>query len=293
MKTKNIDSVKIVSHIIFILFCICCIIPLLMLISSSVTPNDVIKESGLSLIPKKVTLDAYRMIFAKPQNLLRAYGVTIFITVVGTVINLLVCTMTAYSLMRKSFEYRRVVSFVIYFTMLFSGGLVPLYILITKYLHMQNNILVMIIPQMASPMLIFLMRTYLSDIPSALFEAATIDGATEYGIFFKIVLPLSVPALSAGGFITVLAYWNEWYYCMLFITDEKLYPLQMLLQNILNYVSLLKSGNSMLTASIANNVPSNAVTSATCFLVIAPMLTAFVFFQKYFVQGITAGAVKG
>lgn len=291
---KKINGSQIIAHILFMMFSIACLIPLILLVSSSLSTKEEVVKYGIGLFPRRPVMDSYNMVFEHPARLLRSYGVSIFITVVGTVVNVILCLMTAYSLARKNFKMRRQVSFFLYFTMLFSGGMIPTYMLISKYLHMDNTIWVLIIPALCAPMTIFLMRTYLYNVPETLFEAAKIDGASEYTILFKIVMPMSVTPMAIIAFQTAIGYWNSWYEAMLFITDPKLYPIQQFLQNILDYVQMLKSAefaNSLLSAQAAN-VPSNAVVSATCFITIAPVLLAYLMFQKWFVQGITAGAVK-
>lgn len=284
---------SIISHIILILLSFAFLIPLLLLISSSLSTDAEIAKYGLSIIPKRPVLSAYAVVFKRFESIMKAFGVSVLITVVGTVANIILTVTTAYPLTRPVFKARRYLSFYLYFTMLFSGGLIPSYILITKYLHLQNNLLVLILPGLMAPGTVFLMRTYLYDIPPAMMEAAKIDGASEFQILGKIVFPMSITPIAVIGFQLAIGYWNEWYNAMLYINKPDLWPLQTFLQNITSYVQMLKKGeiSPEMAAQLAE-VPSNSIISATCFIVIAPVLLVFLCFQKFFVAGITAGAVK-
>jgi len=182
----------------------------------------------------------------------------------------------------------------VYFTMLFSGGLVPSYILITQYLHLRNNLLVLILPFIAQPFIIFLLRVFFSQLPGSFSESAKIDGASDFTIFFRLYLPLSKPGLATAGLILTLTYWNDWFTALIYINKPNLYPLQLLLVNIVNYTDYVK--RAMATSGIpiaAINVPTEAITMATCLVAILPMFFLFMFFQKYFVKGIYIGGIKG
>lgn len=292
------NKIKPLTHLLLILFAVCCTLPILLMISLSFTSEKEYFETGVKLIPNMPTLDSYKTLFRYPERIINAYGVTIFITVVGTSLNLLISSMIAYSLSRNNYKYRNVISFMLYFTMLFSGGLVPFYILITQYLHLKDNILVLILPGLGSPMTIFLLRTYFRSVPDTLFEAAKIDGASEFRMFITILLPLSLPGLASVGLSLFLAYWNEWYNALLFIDKKELYPLQLMLQNIsewINQVRLMQTSGMGASAGVnatALNVPTKGVQAATALIVAGPVLFIFLFFQKYFVSGITLGGVK-
>lgn len=291
MTRRKFSAVQFVAHLVLLFFSLMCLIPFLLLISASLTGKQELLVTGISLIPKNPELTAYKAVFRVPMQIVRAYGVTIFITVVGTVLNMVICFLAAFALSNRNFVYRRVVSFYLYFTMIFSGGMIPYYITVSKYLKLTDNIWVMILPLLASPMTIFLLRTYLYDIPYTLHEAAKIDGASEYQVLFRVVLPMSKTPLAIIGFQVALGYWNAWQEALLFITDSDLYPLQMLLQRMTNYVSMMKNVR-FAGKALASSLPDGAIIAATCVVAIGPMLFAFLLFQKQFVAGITNGAVK-
>lgn len=282
-----------IIHIIMLMATIMCVLPILLLISTSFTPQEVLWKNGVKLIPETVSLDAYRLTFKSPQMIINAYKVSLLVTVVGTVLNLLVCALAAYPLSKPTYKYRNITSFFIYFTVLFSGGLVPFYILVVQVLNLKDSIWALILPLVASPWLIFLLRTYFKDIPTTLFESAKLDGAGEYTIFFKILLPLSKPALATAGLMIALNYWNDWYHAMLFIEDQAKVPLQQMLQQLTDYIDMLKTNQTKNMISTMGEIPSDGIVAATSIIAIGPMLFVFMFFQKYFISGITAGAVKG
>ncbi len=283
-----------VAHIFMLVFCVSCVMPFILLISASLESREELVKFGVSIFPRNPNLLAYQAVFEYPMRIIRAFGVTLFVTIVGTLVNISLTFVAGYALSNRRFLYRRQVSFFLYFTMLFSGGLVPTYILVSKYLHLTNNIWVMILPGLAAPMQVFLMRTYLSDIPYSLQEAAKIDGANEFDILIRIILPMAATPIAIIGFQMALGYWNAWNEALIYITDTKLYPLQMFLQNILQYVQMLKNSqySGTLLANSIMDIPNTSVISATCFVTVAPMMFAFLIFQKQFIQGVTNGAVK-
>lgn len=245
-------------------------------------------QSGYHMIPKKVSLDAYRTIFAS-STFYRAYAVTIFVTVVGTVLSLLITSGVSYAVSVKSLKYKGTIMFLIWITMLFSGGLVPWYILISKYLHMNNSLWVMIVPALVNPWYMFLLRNFFMTIPESLAESAKIDGANDIYILFKIILPLSLPALATIGLFYSLDFWNEWFKAILFIDDPRKYPLQSIIVRI---ISSLNFTNQMYTKG-AVSVPAYTIRMATVTVTIGPIVFLYPFIQKYFVKGLTVGAVKG
>ncbi|HEU5098156.1 MAG TPA: carbohydrate ABC transporter permease, partial [Roseiflexaceae bacterium] len=220
---------RLAVHLVLLLLSLLALAPFAMLISSSLSSEAALGTYGYALFPKEVSLEAYRFLFADASQLLRSYGVSIFVTVVGGGLGLLVMSLLAYALSRKDFGPRMPLAFFVFFTMLFNGGLVPWYILITQYLHLRNTIWVLILPHLVVPWYVLLLRTYFAGLPSELLEAARIDGASEWRIFFRIALPLSAPALATVGLFHVLSYWNDWWLALLFIDDRKLVPLQYLM----------------------------------------------------------------
>jgi putative aldouronate transport system permease protein len=280
------------------LFCISLlfVLPLLMVISISFTHEDVLKSLGYSLIPKRFDTVAYSYIFANPENLLDAYKVTFFISIVGTLLSLIVMTMIGYSLSRRNFSFKKPVTYYIFFTMLFSGGLVPAYILNTQYLKLADNIWVYILPNIVNAWHIIIIRTFFKGLPEDLFESAKIDGASEMRIYMQIALPLSKPVLATVGLMLLLARWNEWYSSLLYIRNARLYTLQYLLQKMLRDAQFVQRMSVVMPDVIGHeavSVPTESMRFAMCVIAAGPMLVVFPLFQKYFARGLTIGAVKG
>lgn len=296
-KIKKIFNYKVVVHLIFILMCASFVIPLLYVISLSLTPEDVISSQGYKLIPETLDFAAYKLIFSNQTQLINSYKVTILFSLATTGLSMIVMTMVAYALSREQFASRQVVTFFIYFTMLFSGGLIPSYIINTKYLHLSNNFWVYVLPSLASAYYILILRTFFKGIPSSLVEAAKLDGASEAKIFISIVLPLSKPVLATVSLLTLLSKWNDWQTSLLYIMDKELYSLQYLLQKILRETEFLEqifeNTNLVLNASIMETSPIESMRFAMVILAAGPMMIIFPFFQKYFTRGLTLGAVKG
>lgn len=281
-------------HLVLILFCLLCILPLVSIVSISLTSEADIYDTGYKLIPVKVDTTAYQLLFKMPDQLLNSYAVTISVTLVGTALGVLVNSLIAYPLSRKEFKYRRAINFFVYFPMLFSGGLIPWYILIMQYLQMKDTFWVLFVPSLASAWNILLLKTYFSKIPVSLFESATMDGANEPRIFLQILLPLSKPSLATVGFMTSLTYWNDWWMALLFIENDKLLPLQYLLQRIMSNIEALQVAAQRAGLTVAQEqIPKENVRMAMCIIAAGPMLFIFQFFQKYFVKGLTVGSIKG
>ena len=270
---------------------ILCVLPFILVVSGSFSNEAAIVNYGYKLWPQQFSVEAYQIIFKNPISILRAYGVTIFITVVGTSIGLLISSMTAYVLQRKDFEWRNYFSYFFFFTTLFSGGLVPWYILM-QTIGMKNNIIALIIPGLLSVFNIFIIRNFMRSIPEAITESAKIDGANDFEIFIQLVLPLSKSALATVGLFMSLNYWNEWYNTMLFVNREELYPLQYYLYNMLNSAA---AAQKIMEASGLSIPVMPTETSKLAMTVVAtgPILLVYPYVQRYFVKGITVGSVKG
>lgn len=281
-------------HLIFGLFALLCILPIAAIISISLSNENDLVSYGYRLLPKALDITAYKFIFKNPTQILRSYYVSSVVTVAGAVLSLLIVSMTAYPLSRSDFKYRNKMSLFIYFTMLFSGGLVPWYMLIDRYLGLKDTIWVLIIPLLVSPWNIFLLRTYFQKIPPSLIESANIDGAGELYAFFKIIVPLSKPALATVGLFTALMYWNDSFTALLFIYKANLVPLQYILYKIMTNIQMLSvQMKNLPTTTSATRVPTESARMAMVILAAGPMLFVFPFFQKYFVKGLTVGSVKG
>lgn len=291
--TKSDKIIKGISYLVLALVVICCIAPLLIIVSASFSDESLLASQGYGFLPKGFNTTAYKYIFHNGSTLFRAYGVTIVTTAVGSFLNLMVTAMCAYPLARKDYKFRSKVSFFLYFTMLFNGGTVPTYILISQYLHLRNNVLVLILPQLMGVYNVFIMRTYFSQIPTALIESAKIDGAGEYRILFSIILPLAKTGLATMLLLISLTFWNQWYPCLLYMSDDRYITLQYYLARIMsNIEAVLKNSQSGLNVDISA-LPNETARMAICVLGVAPMVIIFTCFQKYFVKGINVGAVKG
>lgn len=284
--------VSLVSYTVFLIFGLICLLPMLMVVAISFTSEQAIAEYGFSLIPKELSLQAYKILFSNPEQILNAYKTTAIVTITGTVMSLLFTAQAAYVTSRPTFFAQKQVSFMFYFTQLFGGGLVPTYILMTQYLHLKNSLWAIILILMVSPWNVFLARTYIKSIPESLIESAKLDGASEFRIFYQIIMPLAVSGLATIAITTAIGYWNDWYQNMLYISDVDKYSLQYLLQTLLGKIDFLKQAGDvgMLTGM---ELPEESLRMATCVVAIGPMAILFLFVQKFFVKGITVGSVKG
>lgn len=299
---KKGNRYKIAIHIFLILFCLLFILPFVMVISISFSSEELVTsgQGGYSLFPRGFTLDAYKMAFENPVKIAYAYRTTIIASVVGTLLTLLSAGMTGYVLSRKNFRYRKFVTFIVFFTMLFGGGTIPTYIVYTRYYHLGNSFWIYLLPALqGGAWNILMIRTFISGIPEALFESAEIDGAKEFTIFFRIALPLSKPVFASIGFLALLGRWNDWQTSLIYIRDWHMFTIQYYLQKILSEAEFLKqvANDSLLNAQVAGdlleNMPTETLKYALCVIAAGPMLVIFPFFQKYFSKGMVVGAVKG
>ncbi|AEE97809.1 carbohydrate ABC transporter permease [Mahella australiensis] len=294
-KTNKVSIGPTLIYIFFSIYAIICLIPFIAVVSISLSGEKDIVDFGYSLIPKNVDLSAYRYIFSDPTQLIRSYEVTIFVTVIGTILSVLFMAMIAYALSRSSFKYKSPISFYIFFTMLFNGGLAPTYILITQYLHMADTIWVLIVPGLINAWHIILLRTFFQKMPESIIESAKMDGASEMRVFFQFMLPLSTPALATVAFLGAMGRWNDWFTALLYINKPELMPLQYLLQRMLSNIQFMQQLMDNMPAAFINAdlVPSESARMAMAVVAAGPMLVVFPFFQKYFVEGLTVGSVKG
>lgn len=294
-KKKHDKREQILITIFVGILCVVVLIPFLLLVSISLSKEEDILFNGYKLIPQHLSLDAYKFVFSSPGKIFQAYKVTIFYSLISMVLSTLLMSMIAYPLTRKKLKGRRALSFYLYFTMLFSGGLVPSYILITQYLKLSNSILVYIIPSLINPWNIFMLRSFFSDLPESMIESVKIDGAYEYRIFWSFILPLSKPVIATVALTTFLVKWNEWFTCMLYINDTELYSLQFLLQSIMDNIKLLQELDASGSGRLIDmaQIPSETTRMVMAVVVAGPAVLVFPFFQKYFVKGLTVGSVKG
>lgn len=281
------------AYVFVALLALACLIPFLLMVGTSFTNEATVREYGFNLWPRQFDLLAYRLVFENPDLIIGSYVVTIVMTVCGTLLGLFLISMAGYALQRPDFEFRNHISFYIYFTTLFSGGLVPFYLLVVKILGLKNNYLAVFLPGLMSPWLIILMRNFTKSIPFAITESAKIDGANDFRIFVNIILPMAKPGLATVGLFLALSYWNEWYNSMLFLeANVKYRPLQLFLYNVVNKAEYIR--NSAAASNVPPmDVPQETMKMATAVVAIGPIMLVYPFVQKYFIQGITIGAVKG
>ncbi len=296
LKTRGERAFTIFAATVITVLALLCLAPLILIFIASFTKESYLVANGYSFFPKALSLDAYYYMVSQSKIILRAYGVSILVTGVGTFLSIIMTAMLAYPLSRKDFKYRKVISFIVLFTMLFSGGIAPAYIMWTRIFHIKNTIFALMIPNyLMNAFNVFLMTNYYkNNVPDSLIESAQIDGAGELRIFFKIMLPLSTPAIATIGIFTGLAYWNDWINGLYYITNPKLFGIQNLLVRIMDNIQFLKSGSATsAVGSVAIQLPSNAVRMALAAIGILPILIIFPFVQKYFIKGVVVGAVKG
>lgn len=289
-------STNILFNILFAILAALCIVPFLFVLIISLTSEQSLKANGYRFWPAEWSLEAYRYIFGAGNNILRSYGITIFVTVAGTLLGLIIMTTYAYALSRKNFAFRGFFTKLIFIPMLFSGGMVSSYLVVTRFLGLKNNILALILPICVSSFNIIILRTFFkTTVPDAIIESAKIDGASEFLLFLKIVLPISLPAIATIALFLTLGFWNDWFNAMLYIDKNNLMPLQYLLIKLETSIEFLVNNSSALgTAAVqeAAKMPKETVKMAIVVISTLPIVCAYPFFQRYFVSGLTVGAVK-
>lgn len=295
MVTKN-KKFSIFSNIVLILLSLFCFIPIALMFMGSVTDEAVLKANGYSFLPAKFSIDAYKYIMNTADTIFRAYGITIFVTVVGTAISLLLTFTLAYALAKKNLPGRNILSFIVFFTMLFNGGLVPSFLTWTQIFHIRDTIWALILPNyLLSGFYVIMVRSYFTNsIPEEIMEAAKMDGCSEFKVLFRIVLPLSKPIIATVGLLVGLTYWNDWMnglYYLLRRTD--FYSIQNLLNKILSNADYLAKQSNAMSAIATSAVPSVGVRMAIAVIALLPILVIYPFVQKFFVKGIVIGGVKG
>ena len=290
---KNLKSTTVIAYIVVSIFALFCLFPFIMVVSGSLTPEEDIVKYGYSLIPRRISFDAYRILLYDIDRILNAYKITIFVTVVGTLCSLLVNSMAGHVLSRKVRYQKPLLIFTI-ITMLFSGGMVPWYIVCVRYLHLKDTVWALILPTVARAWYIFLLRNFFKGIPEEMYESSKIDGASELTTFVKIMLPLAKPAIATVTLFASLAYWNDWWAGLMLIDDSNKQPLQLLLRTIVSNTQFLQSSpNAGMMQEVSNILPVESVKMAIVILTIGPIIFVYPFIQKYFVKGIMVGAVKG
>lgn len=294
---KSITDVSkrtnIVLNIIMILVTLACLLPMLLVLIVSFTDEQVVALNGYSFFPAKWSVESYAFVLKNSMTVIKAYGITILTTTVGTIAGVLTMTLFAYAISRKTFIHRNKFAFFLFFTMLFNAGLVPWYYMYASVLNLKNTIPVLIIPRLVVPFLVIVMRTFISTtISDSIIESGKVDGASEYKVFVSLVMPLLKPGLATVGLFASIAFWNDWYLPMVFITDPDLRNLQALLQAIERSITFLSSANMNMSVDLSE-IPGETARMAMAMVAIGPVIFVYPFFQKYFVKGLTVGAVKG
>ena len=292
-KSTGTKVFETVAYILLSLGAIICVLPFIIIVSGSFTDNSTILTQGYSLLPRDFTFSAYQTIFKSPKDILQAYKMTLYYTVVGTGLGLMMITLTGYVISRKEFKYRNTVSFLIYFTSIFGGGMIPWYLMYANVLGLKGSTLAIWFPALMSPFLVILMRTFIvGAVPDAITESAKIDGAGHFTIFFRIVLPVLKPGLATVGLFLALGYWNDWYRSSMFSTNSSTWQLQFYLYDLLNATTAMKQMASNVSMKTAD-LPTESVKLAMVVVATGPVLLFYPFVQRFFVSGITVGAVKG
>ena len=293
MKIKRNDTAfQVIGYIISGLVAVVCLVPFLMIISASISSESSIYEYGFRLFPREFSLEAYQTLFDSPGEIINAYKISIIVTTSGTVLSLFIVSMSAYVLIRKRFRFRNFFALMFYFTSIFSAGLIPEYILVTKFLGLKNSTLAMILPPLLNAFYIILMRNFMRGVPESLHESAHIDGANEFKIFTHIYLPVSTAGLATVGLFIGLFYWNNWHLAMMFIEKRSMYPLQYYLYDALNKSKALEFASEETNMPIVD-LPKHSMKMAIAVIATGPIIFLYPFVQKYFVTGLTIGAVKG
>lgn len=296
-KKGKVTVGQVIMLIILLLYAIFCAAPVILIVIAAFTDEMSIVQNGFSYFPEKWSMNGMNAVLRYGKQLFTSYGVTIGVTVVGTLFGLLIMSMFAYALSRKDFRLRKFLSIYAMIPMLFTGGQLSCYMIFTTVYGMKDSLLLLILPLCVSTMNIIIMRTYIqSSVPEELMESAKIDGAGEFKTFFRIVFPLMKPSLAAVGFMMATAYWNDWQNALLYIDSSHKQPLQLLLINIQKSIEMLLNSSNIpasVIATMGGAIPQYSATMATVVVVVGPIIILYPFFQKYFAKGLTMGSVKG
>jgi putative aldouronate transport system permease protein len=286
---RMVDRLReILIHLVMVLVALIMVLPFVLIASASLTDNTALVQHGYRLIPSQISLSAYQYLFRTPAVIGKAYSITIFVASLGTSAGLLIMAMLAYAVSRMTGREKKIVSFFVLFTILFGGGLVPFYLVMTQIYHLKNSLLALILPYLVNSFNVLLLRSYFSQLPKEILDSAKVDGANEVQVFFKIVMPLSTPALATIGLFTFLSYWNDYFLSLLFITKNELYPLQYLLFLTLGNVGVI------LPAAISTGIklPRESLRMAMAVIAAGPAIFVSLSLGRYFVRGITLGGIN-
>ena len=293
IKDRSQAGFSVIKGVLLTILSVLCVLPFVVIVSGSFTSNQEIIRNGFSLLPRDFTVEAYKTIFRTPEDILQAYKMNAYYTGIGTALGLIIITLTAYVISRKEFKYRNTVSFLIYFTTIFGGGMIPWYLMYANVLNLRGTTLAIWFPALITPFLVILMRTFIvGAVPDAVVESAKIDGANNWRIFWQIVLPVLGPGLATVGLFQALGYWNDWYRSSMFSTSSRTWSLQFYLYDLVNSTQAMRQMAQYANVNTAD-LPTQSVKLAMSVVATGPILILYPFVQRYFVSGITVGAVKG
>ena len=288
---------NILFSVIFIFAALCCVVPLIFVVIISFTHKDSIARNGYTFFPDQWSLQAYSTLWDSRESIVRAFGISVLITVVGTVLGLFLNASMGYVLSRSSFKFKGLYTIIVFIPMIFNGGMVSSFLIMTQLLHLRDNLLALILPLAVSSFNIIIMRTFFTTtVPDSLVESGKIDGASQLRIFFQIVLPISLPAMATIGLFLSFAYWNDWWQALMYLNNQDLYPLQYVLISIersIDFVTKNAAYMGMSAVEISAKIPQDGVKMALVVIAVLPIACSYPFFQRYFVSGLTIGAVKG
>lgn len=288
---------NILLNLILLIYGTLCIIPLLLIVSASFTEEKMLAINGYRFIPQNFTTFAYNFIFSNTPQVITAYGISILVTVAGTILGVLVMALYAFPISRQDFKHRNFFTFYLIFTMLFSGGMVSTYLIGVNVLHLKDNLWGLIFPYLMNAFNVIILRTfYKTNIPDSLIESAKIDGAGEFTIFFKIIFPLALPGIATIALFLMVQYWNDWFLATLYINEPNLAPLPYLLYQLQTSIQYMLQNSSNIggrAGDVLAKMPSESARMAMVVISVGPIVLTFPFFQKYFVKGLTVGAIKG
>ena len=283
--------------VVFIFAALCCVIPLIFVVIISFTHKDSIARNGYTFFPDQWSLQADSTLWDSRESIVRAFGISVLITVVGTVLGLFLNASMGYVLSRSSFKFKGLYTIIVFIPMIFNGGMVSSFLIMTQLLHLRDNLLALILPLAVSSFNIIIMRTFFTTtVPDSLVESGKIDGASQLRIFFQIVLPISLPAMATIGLFLSFAYWNDWWQALMYLNNQDLYPLQYVLISIernIDFVTKNAAYMGMSAVEISAKLPQDGVKMALVVIAVLPIACSYPFFQRYFVSGLTIGAVKG
>ena len=291
--TKDKIAFNIISYLLLGLFAVICVMPFYLIIVGSLSSEKALLVNGYQFYIQDFTLEAYELCFKGSSGVLTAYRNTIILTVIGTAINIIITTMTGYVLSRRDFQWRNIFSFFFFFTMLFNGGLVPSYIMNVRIWDFKNHWYALILPMMFSVWNMIIAKNYMVSLPYEIIESAKIDGANDFAIFVRLILPLSLPCVATLTLFAGLHYWNDWMNCLLYINKREMFTLQYYLQELLAKIDSIKQDLEHTSGQVAQQLPEESLKMAMTITVTGPIIFLYPFLQRYFVKGLTVGAVKG